>query len=133
MVKKLKHLELIENVINRLAKNSFFLKGWTIILVAALLGFAAKDSAPFYVALTAIPALFFWGLDGFYLSQEQLFRLLYDAVRKTDEDDIDFSMDTAPFQHKTDCLKGTFSKTLIFFYPPILLLIIVVLLWQLQK
>ncbi|MDE0313355.1 MAG: hypothetical protein OXM61_00505, partial [Candidatus Poribacteria bacterium] len=42
MVKKLKHLELIENVINRLAKNSFFLKGWTVIFVTALLGFAAK-------------------------------------------------------------------------------------------
>lgn len=130
MVKKLKHLELIENIINRLAKNSFFLKGWTVIFVTALLGFATKYSEPFYVLLTLIPSLFFWGLDGFYLRQEQLFRQLYDAVRETDEDDIDFSMDTAPFQQKMGWFRSTFSKTLIPFYLAILLLSIGVFLWQ---
>lgn len=130
MVKKLKHLELIENIINRLAKNSFFLKGWTVIFVTALLGFATKYSEPFYVLLTLIPSLFFWGLDGFYLRQEQLFRQLYDAVRETDEEDIDFSMDTAPFQQKMGWFRITFSKTLIPFYFPTLLLSIVVFLWQ---
>ena len=118
MVKKLKHLELIENVIIRLAKNSFFLKGWTVIFVAALLGFAAKDSERFYVLLTVIPTTFFWGLDGFYLRQEQRFRRLYDAVRETNEDDIDFSMDTTPFQRKRDWVKSTFSKTLPLFLCP---------------
>ena len=130
MVKKLKHLELIENIINRLAKNSFFLKGWTLIFVTALLGFMTKYSEPVYVLLTMIPTLLFWGLDGFYLRQEQLFRRLYDAVRETDEDDIDFSMDTSPFQHKIGCFQSTFSRTLILFYFPILLLSIVVFLWQ---
>ncbi|MDD9974955.1 MAG: hypothetical protein OXU27_13160 [Candidatus Poribacteria bacterium] len=130
MIKKLKHLELIENVINRLAKNSFFLKGWTVIFVTALLGFAAKESEPFYVLLAAIPTLFFWGLDGFYLRQEQLFRRLYDAVRETDEDDIDFSMDTAALQHKIGWFRSTFSKTLTPFYPAILLLTIVIFLWR---
>lgn len=130
MVKKLKHLELIENVINRLGKNSLFLKGWTVIFLTVLLGFATKDPEPFYVLLTAIPTLFFWYLDGFYLRQEQLFRLLYDAVRETDEDGIDFSMDTARFQDKMCWFKSTFSKPLILFYFPILLLSIGVFLWQ---
>ena len=61
MPKKLKHLELIQNVINRLANSSFFLKGWTVIFVAAVLGFATKDSKPMYVWLAAIPTLSFWG------------------------------------------------------------------------
>lgn len=59
MVKKLKHLELIQNVINRLANSSFFLKGWTVIFVAAVLGFATKDSKPMYVWLAAIPTISF--------------------------------------------------------------------------
>ncbi len=80
MPKKLKHLELIQNVINRLANSSFFLKGWTVIFVAAVLGFATKDSKPMYVWLAAIPTISFWGLDGFYLNQERLFRRLYDTV-----------------------------------------------------
>ena len=130
MAQKLKHLEFIENVINRLTKNSFFLKGGTVIFLTVLLGFSTKDPEPFYVLLPAISTLFFWHLDGFYLGQEQLFRQLYDAVRETDEDDIDFSMDTAPFQHRVGWFKSTFSKPLICFYFPILLLSIVVFLWQ---
>ena len=128
MVKKLKHLELIQNAINRLANSSFFLKGWTVIFVAAVLGFAAKDSKPMYVWLAVIPAVFFWGLDGFYLNQEQRFRRLYDTVRKTDESEIDFSMDTKPFKQNWDWLKAIFSLTLLLFYIPILSAI--VLLWQ---
>ena len=130
MVKKLKHLELIQNAINRLANSSFFLKGWTVIFVAAVLGFAAKDSRPMYVWLAAIPTVSFWILDGFYLNQEQRFRRLYDAVRETDESEIDFSMETDPFKHGGNWLKAMFSLTLLFFYLPILLVIAIVLFWQ---
>ncbi len=131
MEKKLKHLELIQNVINRLANSSFFLKGWTVIFVAAVLGFATKDSNPHYVWLAAIPTVSFWLLDGFYLNQERLFRRLYDAVRETDEDEIDFSMNTVPFKKSGDWFKAIFSKTLLPFYIPIMLVIVFVLIWQL--
>ena len=131
MVKKLKHLELIQNVINRLANSSIFLKGWTVIFVAAVLGFATKDSKPMYVWLAAISTLSFWILDGYYLNQERLFRRLYNVVRETDEDEIDFSMDTVRFKKGGDWFKAVFSKTLIFFYVTILLVIAIVLLWQL--
>ena len=131
MVKKLKHLELIQNVINRLANSSFFLKGWTVIFVAAVLGFATKDSKPMYVWLAAIPTISFWALDGFYLNQERLFRRLYDTVRETDEDKVDFSMNILPFKKGGDWLKAVFSKTLLPFYLTILLVIGIVLLWQL--
>lgn len=133
MEKKLKHLELIQNVINRLANSSFFLKGWTVIFVAAVLGFATKDSKPIYVWLAAIPTVSFWLLDGFYLNQERLFRRLYDAVRETDEDTIDFSMDTTLFKQSGDWIKAVFSKTLLPFYIPIMLVIGFVLLWQLTS
>ncbi len=131
MEKKLKHLELIQNVINRLANSSFFLKGWTVIFVAAVLGFATKDSKPHYVWLAAIPTVSFWLLDGFYLNQERLFRRLYDAVRETDEDEIDFSMNTVPFKKSGDWFKAIFSKTLLPFYIPIILVIVLVLIWKL--
>ncbi len=130
MKNKQKHLELIQNVINRLANSSIFLKGWTVIFVAAVLGFATKDSEPMYVWLAAIPTLSFWALDGFYLNQERLFRRLYDAVRDTEDYQIDFSMDTTPFKHRGDWFEAIFSKTLIFFYITILIVIGIVLLWQ---
>jgi len=36
MEKKLKHLEMLQGVINRMANNSFLLKGWSVVLISAL-------------------------------------------------------------------------------------------------
>ena len=36
MEKKLKHLEFIQNAINRMASNSFIIKGWCITLIVGL-------------------------------------------------------------------------------------------------
>ena len=33
--RKIKHLEFIQGVINRLASDSFRMKGWSVVLVAA--------------------------------------------------------------------------------------------------
>ncbi len=40
----------------------------------------------------------FWGLDGYFLWQERLFRALYDHVRVLAEDQVDFSMDVSSFK-----------------------------------
>jgi hypothetical protein len=79
--KQLKHLEMIQGVINRLAGNSFQMKGWSITLIAALMALAAHEANERYAAVALLPALCFWGLDAYYLRQERLFRKLYDAVR----------------------------------------------------
>ena len=59
--------------------------------------------------------LIFWGLDGYLLWQERLFRALYDRVRLLEEREIDFSMDVSPFQADPmrTWLGATFSKALI--------------------
>jgi len=41
---KLTHLELVQGVINRMASNSFLLKGWCVTVVSALLALSAKDA-----------------------------------------------------------------------------------------
>ena len=38
---KIRYLELIQNVITRMANNSFMLKGWAITLVAAIFAYGA--------------------------------------------------------------------------------------------
>ena len=131
MDNKLKHLELIQHVINRLANSSFYLKGWTVIFVAAVLGFATKDSQPLYIGVAFIPTFSFWSLDGYYLNQERLFRRLYDAVRVMNNGEIDFAMSTTSFKQRGDWWKSVFSSTLGVFYGAILLVVVLVLLWQL--
>lgn len=99
---KVKHLELIQGAIERLAQNSFALKGWAVTLVAALFALSAKESIHIYFLIALIPALTFWGLDAFYLMQEEKFRKLYDAVRILPVSELEnnpFSMDTSPYEH----------------------------------
>ena len=49
MEKKLKHLELVQGVISRMANNSFMLKGWAVTLVAGIFVLAGKDTDKLYL------------------------------------------------------------------------------------
>lgn len=42
MEKKLKHLELIQGIISRMAGNLFYLRGWVVTLLAGILVLLAK-------------------------------------------------------------------------------------------
>ncbi len=127
MEHRLKHLEFIQGVVNRLSTNSFLLKGWSVVIVSALFALSAKDANPQFVLLAYVPALAFWGLDGYFLATEKAYRELYDAVRLTNENDIDFSMN---IDDVSDGAKGWFraivSKTILPFHAPISLAIIIV-------
>lgn len=120
-VNKLKHLEMIQGVINRMAGNSFLIKGWCVTLVGAIIALASKDDDKRFIAVAYYPVVMFWLLDGFFLNQERLYRSLYDAVRLKLEVAIDFSMDAKavpppPGKKKPTWLRALFSRTLLLFY-----------------
>ena len=110
MEHKTKHLEMIQGVVNRLSTNSFLLKGWSVALVSAF--FAISAAIPPFILFAFLPAAVFWGLDAYFLRQERLYRDLYNHVRKLEETDIDFSMDTKPFQSGRSFYDAVFSETL---------------------
>ncbi|HWY19976.1 MAG TPA: hypothetical protein VNX26_02085 [Candidatus Acidoferrum sp.] len=115
--RKLKHLEFTQAIISRMSGNSFLLKGWSVTLVAALFALAAKDANKNYVVVAYFPVLVFWIIDAYFLSQERLFRDLYNNVRKQKDDEIDFSMDTRPFLKLGNSWGAAlFSRTLALFY-----------------
>jgi hypothetical protein len=130
--RKLKHLEMLQAVIARLAGNSFLLKGWSVTLVSALLALAAKDADRRFVLVAFIPSIMFWILDAYFLRQERLFRGLYGLVCAKEPAEIDFSMDTG----KAEVLGAVkpwrrvmFSQTLLVFHGTILLAILAVAVW----
>lgn len=128
MEAKLKHLEFIQGVINRMANNSFSLKGWSVLLVSALFALAAADSNKLFIYLAYFPSVFFWILDGYFLWQERLFRKLYDKVRLLSEADIDFSMDTSCVANQVDpWCKVMTSVTLLLFHGAIIGTILIVM------
>lgn len=128
MEKKLKHLEFIQVIVGRMSNNLFYLKGWTVTLIVALLAFLPGQFENAHILIVYSPILIFWILDSYFLSRERLFRALYDHVRLLKEEDIDFSMDVKPFKNdkRNSWYRSMFSTTLVVFYvvlPAIVLII----------
>jgi hypothetical protein len=127
IVSKEKHLEMIQNVINRMTNNSFLVKGWSIVLVTALFVLAGKDTKLYFVYLGFFPALSFFFLDGYYTWQEKLYRELYDDVR-TKQGETDYSLDASPYKEKVKSwFKTCFSSPLIILHGAIIITIVMVL------
>ena len=123
--KVIRHLEMIQKIIDRMGRNSFLLKGWSVVLVSASIWLIAKnDQMPGniqYVSLFAVG--WFWILDGYFLRQERLFRRLYEKVRKND--DTDFSMNPSEFVNQVPgwwltCIGPPMPNTLLIFYAPLM-------------
>jgi len=135
MEKKMKHLELVQGVINRMAHCSFLLKGWSVILVSGLFALAAKEANPMFVYIAYLPVLAFWILDGYYLCQERLYRKLYEAVLGKDDDAVDFSMDTSSYKGKGEATwpHSTVSTTMLFFHGILILAVVIVMIVLLVK
>lgn len=122
------HLEMIQNVVNRLSNNSFLLKGWSVVLVSGLFALAAKDTKPLFVYISYFPCIVFWLLDGYFLWQERLFRALYDSVRMRNVGSIDYSMDTSGVSaFAKSWSNAVFSDTLLAFHGGVIGTIIIVM------
>lgn len=126
------HLQMIQDVITRMANNSFLLKGWAVTLVAGLFALGAASQGASWLGFVALgPPLAFWFLDAYYLQQERLFRKVYDKVR-TSSEDLQYGLN--PMQvltpeernPKTLSWGNCFgSKTESGFYLPLLLVVLV--------
>jgi len=106
-----KHLDYIQNVINRMAHNSFLIKGWTITFTSLLFILSLRDSNFWLLILSLLPIVCFWSLDAYYLRQEKLFRELYNEVRLEKIKDP-FTMDTRPLKRRVKYWGVFLSQTI---------------------
>lgn len=125
-----KHLELILNVVERHARNSFVLKGWSVTLVAAVFLLAVRGVEPaLAMAAGLLPSLTFWALDAYYLRQERMFRALYNQIRKAEPNPAErFSLDARPFASQVPGWFRTLGATpVLWFHAAVLAVVIVAL------
>jgi len=122
----LKEIEMIQDIIKRMAFNSFMIKGWTITLVVVTLLLKGTE---YQIYIAFIPLLAFWFLDAYFLWKERLYRKLYERVvdyRLKNNKDLLFNMDADRFRCEVDSkFKIMFSITLGWFYGTILILVII--------
>ena len=117
MSNKIKHLEFIQSVINRLNSNSFLIKGWSVTLVSALFALSKNNSDINFALISYIAIPTFWILDGYYLSMERKFRDMYDSIRNISEDKIDFEINPKKFNtNKNSWIYSIFSISFLWFY-----------------
>jgi len=114
---KIEHLKLIEQVIERMARNSFMLKGWVCTLLAGISVYI-KGTIPIYILLMGCFIIVaFWYMDSYYLKQERLYRQLYNEVRTRRNTAIDFDMNTNKQVNCNTCMiKVMFSNSEFVFY-----------------
>lgn len=124
---KIKHLEFIQDIITRMNKNSFQLKGWMITIVSALLALYGSSNNDIYIWIAIAPTVIFWLLDAYYLQQERKFRGVYNDVAGLSSEDQkieirDFEMPI----HRYVCGKYCYfnvlkSTTIAMIYVPVIL------------
>ena len=132
MDKKIEHLKMIQDVIRRMAYNSFLIKGWTVALLTGVFIFSGNtDIKDIYLVLVAVGiVVIFWLLDGYFLAQERIFRHLYNGIRQLEEKQVDFAMNVKKYEKrsfKKEWLGSTFSLTLNLFYGILFIILLVIL------
>jgi hypothetical protein len=112
-------LNMIQAVINRLAGNSFLLKGWTVTLMAGLLGFASANSSRGFALIAVFVVIVLGTLDAYYLALERAYRELYD--REAARQDATSWTLKAPPVGRGDVLDALSSISISGFYGAVLL------------
>ena len=113
-----KHLEMVQGVINRLGHNSFLIKGWSMTILAAAILFIARSSiySEFLILVFVVPIINFWILDGYFLWQERLFRGIYNDVRIKNSTNFEMDIKVQLKKPNNKWVNSIFSKTLNIFY-----------------
>lgn len=130
MENKIKHLEMVQNIIQRMANNSFLLKGWAVSLVVAIFVLADVETYQIYFLITFIPMISFWFLDSYYLQIERKYTVLYNKVLQKKEVDFDLSISNINYvrlkEKKLKYIFCLFSISEVIFYIPIILILVII-------
>lgn len=150
-VNKIKHLEFIQDIINRHNSNSFQIKGWTITIISAIFALSGSIGKPF-LSLISLGIIFvFWILDSMFLANERCFISLYNCVNNNNKLKIkttklkrrirertsttnkkyvvnDLSMNFKQFKEisENNWNEVFFSKTIIWFYLSLISLTLII-------
>ncbi|SFN57973.1 hypothetical protein SAMN05444143_1274 [Flavobacterium succinicans] len=118
-----KEIDLIQGVINRMAHNSFLLKGWTITIIVAVLALTkdtlVTNDITYFSIILLVPLVAFWYLDAFFLHKERCYIKLYNWVieNRLKSEDYQYNLNYRRFENKVDSVwKIMYSSTLSTFY-----------------
>ena len=123
-----KEIDLIQGCINRMAQDSFLIKGWTVTLFAvvlALLPEKVEQTNKIFLGIVMLAiSIMFWYLDSFFLATEKNYRKMYSWIlqeRPKGNRQLLYELNFKEYESKANLtstsMRGVaFSKTLRYFY-----------------
>ena len=106
----IKHMEMYQSIITRLASNSAGCKNFAIPLITAILGFIVVEKQAALIWLSVLPIVLFYFVDCYYLVLENQFRDSYDHDAKKIQNGTFTRKDLfnlIPFKAATTKLRGS--------------------------
>jgi hypothetical protein len=126
----IEEIKIIQDIIKRMAANSFQVKTWAISLVVVTLILRGNSN---HVLIAYIPLISFWILDAYYLKQERIFREIYKWIisyRMINDDKL-FEIKPNDFKKQVASLPKTMCSISIFpFYGSIFLLLTLYIIFE---
>ena len=123
---KIRNLEMIQEIINRMANNSFLIKGWSITIAGVLFSLNIESLCESIYFLICFLIVLFWLLDAYYLQLERQYRNLYNCCRKDEIEIFDLQLQKKSKREKTFYYQCLLSKTEVGFYLILIFLLLFV-------
>lgn len=128
-----KELDQVQEIIKRMANNSFLLKGWMITIFTSAVIFFEQSESSNNLNISMYTILFliisFWYLDAFFLHKERCYIALYNhKISNTDRNKRTlYSLDYKPFRKSQDNIfRLMLNKTILpFYFIPVILTVII--------
>ena len=121
----IEEIKIVQDIIKRMAFNSFMIKGWTITLIAITL---LLRGSKYQTLIAFIPLIVFWILDAYFLKQERLYRRLYKWIieHRLNTNEYLFDMNAKRFEKEEQSIcRIMFSITLGLFYGSLFILLLI--------
>jgi hypothetical protein len=125
---RIKHLEMLQAVISRIAGQGATLKNYCITLTTAVCGLAVTLQKPLVALLSLMPVTILALLDAQYLRLERRFRALYEKERSGNwsvAPAFEISSRRAP---KVSYWGAFLSWSILAFYAPLAIAVVIVML-----
>jgi hypothetical protein len=116
---RVKHLEMLQSLITRMAGYGASFKSYCITVATAVIGFAFTLHRPAIAALALLPVIAFGVADAQYLRVERRFRDVFNLVRKEGWDTLpsfDINLASTP---ERSFLNAVTSWSIVWFYAPL--------------
>lgn len=124
---KVNHLRIVVELLDQLNRATMYSRRWCVSLCAVFLALASQVDGMGVSYIAFFPILFLWVLDAQNERQEALLLRLYDRVRRTPPDRIDFDISTSALKTPGDTvMRYLFRGETFLFYGAMVVAIFVI-------